>query len=214
MNVTIIGSGNMARGIGTRLVKGGNSVTLVARNLEPAGELVASLNKAMQGGATATVAPVGSDTGDEVVILTVPYSAVQAVIRENKSLISGKIVVDTTNPLNASYDALATPAGSSAAEEIAKLVPAGTRVVKAFNTTFAGTLLAGEVAGAQLDTFIAGDDAEAKATLSQLVETGGLRPIDAGPLQRARQLEGMAFLGIQLQFTLDTQFMSAWKLLS
>jgi 8-hydroxy-5-deazaflavin:NADPH oxidoreductase len=121
--------------------------------------------------------------------------------------------VNITNPLNATYDGLATPPGSSDAEEIARMVPQGTRVVKAFNTTFARTLVAGTVAGQPLDVFIAGDDAEAKATISQLVKAGGLRAIDVGPLSRARQLEGIGFLGITLQGPLGTNFMSAWKLL-
>ena len=93
------------------------------------------------------------------------------------------------------------------------MVPQGARVVKAFNTTFARTLVAGMVAGQPLDVFIAGDDAQAKATISQLVEAGGLRAIDTGPLSRARQLEGIGLLGITLQGPLGTHFMSAWKLL-
>src|SRR6266566_7176053 len=109
---------------------------------------------------------------------------------------------------------LATPPGSSDAEEIARMVPPGARVVKAFNTTFARTLVAGTVAGQPLDVFITGDDAAAKATVSQLVEAGGLRAIDAGPLAHAHYLEGLAFLGMKLQFTLGTQFQSAWKLLA
>jgi len=149
-----------------------------------------------------------------VVILTVPYTAEAEIIQQYAAQLAGKIIVEITNPLNATYDGLATPADSSAAEEIAKLVPAGARVVKAFNTTFAGTLVKGQVAGQPLDVFIAGDDGEAKAVISQLVEAGGLRAIDAGPLSRARQLEGLGLLGITLQFTLGTQFMSAWKLLS
>jgi len=83
--------------------------------------------------------------------------------------------------------------------------PPAARVVKAFNTTFARTLVAGTVAGQPLDVFIAGDDATAKATISQLAEAGGLRGIDTGQLSRARQLEVMGLLG--------THFMSVWKLL-
>ena len=84
----------------------------------------------------------------------------------------------------------------------------------AFNTTFAGPLVKGQVAGQPLDVFITGDNAAAKATVSQLVEAGGLRAIDAGPLAHAHYLEGLAFLGMKLQFTLGTQFQSAWKLLA
>jgi hypothetical protein len=200
----------MARGIGTRLLAGGNSVTLIARNLEQATELANGLHASARNGATVEVSRVGSEISSDVVIFTVPFGVVDQVVKQNKHL-NGKIIVDATNPLNATYDGLATPADSSAAEEIARLLPEA-RIVKAFNTTFAGTLAAGEVAGQPLDVFIAGDDAKAKGTVAKLVEAGGLNAIDAGPLQRARQLEALAFLGIQLQFTLGTQFMSAWKL--
>lgn len=85
-------------------------------------------------------------------------------------------------------------------------------MVKAFNTTFAGTLIEGSVAGQRLDVFLASDDAEAKASVAALVEAGGLVATDVGPLRRARQLEGLALLGITLQFSLGTGFGTAWKL--
>jgi hypothetical protein len=84
-------------------------------------------------------------------------------------------------------------------------------VLKAFNTTFAGTLVAGQVAGLPLDVLIAGDDADAKAILSRLVEDSGLRAIDVGPLSRARLLEGIGLLHITLQGKLGTNWMSAVK---
>jgi NADPH-dependent F420 reductase len=213
MNVTIIGTGNVARSLSTRLVSGGNSVTLLTRNVEPAGELVSSLQQVAQAGATARVAPLGGAIEDDVVVLAVPYSAVEEIVAEYREHLGGKIVVDPTNPLNATYDGLVTPADSSAAEEIARLLPESTRVVKAFNTAFASTVAAGAVEGRPIDILIAGDDAEAKATVGKLVEDGGLRPIDAGPLTRARQLEGLAFLHIQLQFTRGTNFGSMLKLI-
>jgi 8-hydroxy-5-deazaflavin:NADPH oxidoreductase len=148
-----------------------------------------------------------------VVILAIPYSAVNEVVRQLGSQLAGKIVVDITNPMNATYDDLATPPGSSAAEEIAKLAPPNARVVKAFNTTFAGTLVNGAVAGQKLDVFLAGDDADGKKVVAGLVEAGGMRAIDVGSLKRARQLEGLGLLGITLQFTLGTQFKTGWKLI-
>src|SRR6185436_21133785 len=112
----------------------------------------------------------------------------------------GKVVVDITNPVDwATFEGLVTPADSSAAEEIAKLLPEGTSVVKAFNTTFAPTLAAGEVAGQSLDVLLAGDDADAKEKVAAVVEAGGLRPLDVGPLRRARQLEQLGFLHITAQ---------------
>ncbi len=104
--------------------------------------------------------------------------------------------------------------GTSAAEEIAKKLPADAVVLKAFNTTFAKTLVDGEVDGERLDVFIAGDAKEPKQKVSKLVEDSGLRPIDAGALERARQLEAIGFLGIALQPELGTGFQSAWKILS
>jgi len=122
-------------------------------------------------------------------------------------------VVDITNPLNTeTWDSLATAPGSSSAEETQRLVPQGTPVVKAFNTTFAGTLVAGQVSGQQLDVLIAGDDGSAKRKISQLVFDGGLRPIDVGPLARAQQLEQLGFLHISLQQPLGLNFGSAVKL--
>lgn len=213
MNITILGAGNMTRGIGTRLVAGGNSLTLLSRNPEDAAALTAELQAGARNGATVQAASFGSPLRDDVVILAVPYTAETEIIQQYHAQLPGKILVNITNPLNATFDGLATPPGSSDAEEIAAMVPQGTRVVKAFNTTFARTLVAGTVAGQPLDVFIAGDDAAAKATISQLVEEGGLRAIDTGPLSRARQLEGIGLLGITLQGPLGTNFMSAWKLL-
>ena len=100
------------------------------------------------------------------------------------------------------------------AEELAAALPANARVVKAFNTTFSGTLVEGQVAGQPLDVFLAGDDEGAKETVAQLVRDGGLRAIDVGPLERARELEGLGLLGITLQQPLGLNFQSAWKLIS
>jgi 8-hydroxy-5-deazaflavin:NADPH oxidoreductase len=126
--------------------------------------------------------------------------------------LAGKAVVDITNPVDTqTWDRLATPPGTSSAEEVQQLVPQGTPVVKAFNTTFAGTLVAGEVDGQQLDVLIAGDDEAAKDKVSQLASDGGLRPIDVGPLSRAQQLEQLGFLNISLQQPLGLNFGSAIK---
>ncbi len=210
MNTTIIGTGNMARGIGTRLVAAGHSVTLVSRDPKADAEILAALKAAAQKGASVQVAALDSPLKGDIVFLAVPYSAAEDLARQLKNQLKGKIVVDLTNPLNSTYDDLVTPCDSSGAEEIAKLVP-GAHVIKAFNTTFAGTLLKGTVAEQPLDVFLAGDDAEAKTAVSSLIESTKLHPIDAGPLKRARQLENLGFLGITLQFTQGTQFASAWK---
>ncbi len=113
----------------------------------------------------------------------------------------------------ATFDSLVVPPGTSAAEQIAAAAP-DARVVKACSTAFAGTLVAGQAGGAPLDVFIAGDDAEAKQAVADVAAAGGLRPIDAGPLRRARELEGFQFLHMTLQQTLGTGWSSAIKIVS
>jgi 8-hydroxy-5-deazaflavin:NADPH oxidoreductase len=214
MYVTIVGAGNMGRGIGHRIVAGGHSVTIVDRDPEAAEQLREELRGAAGGGATVEAAEPHAELHGEVVVLAVYYPGNLEIARDLGQRLAGKVVVDISNPLNETFDGLATAPGTSAAEEVAQSAPAGARVVKAFNTTFSGTLVAGQVAGQPLDVLIAGDDGEAKETVAQLVRSGGLRAIDVGPLERARELEGLGFLGITLQQPLGLNFQSAWKLIS
>jgi NADPH-dependent F420 reductase len=212
MNVTIIGSGNMARGIGSRLVAGGNSIRILDRDPEKAEALASALRE--QDGVEVSTGSFGDRIEDEVVVLAVPYDAVESIVGQYSSGLSGKVVVDITNPVDwASFDRLVTPPDSSAAEEIDRLVPEAA-VVKAFNTTFASTLVGGEMGGQPLDVFVASDDSDAKQKVAGLVEAGGLRSVDAGPLRRARQLEGLGFLHMTLQQSLGTGFGSAVKILT
>jgi 8-hydroxy-5-deazaflavin:NADPH oxidoreductase len=214
MNVTIVGAGNMGRGIGHVLMRGGHSVTIVDRDPEEAEQLAEELRSAAEGGATVEAAGPGAQLRGEVVILAVYYPGSLEIARELGEELAGKVVVDISNPLNQTFDGLATEPGTSAAEELAAALPADARVVKAFNTTFSGTLVEGQVAGQPLDVFIAGDEEGAKETVAQLVRDGGLRAIDVGLLERARQLEELGFLGITLQQPLGLNFQSAWKLIS
>jgi 8-hydroxy-5-deazaflavin:NADPH oxidoreductase len=211
MNVTIIGTGNMGRGIGYRAVAGGHNVTLVDRDPEKAETLAKELKGVARAGATVQTASFGNINFGDVVILAVYYGVNIELAKRFGSKLDGKTVVDISNPLNSTYDGLAISPDTSSAEELAKAIP-GAKVVKAFNTTFAGTLVAGQVSGQPLDVFIAGDDDAAKAKVAQLVTDGGLVTIDAGPLFRARQLEALAFLGITLQMKHNWGFATAWKL--
>jgi NADPH-dependent F420 reductase len=214
MNVTIIGAGNMGRGIGTRLLAGGHSVTFVDANPEVAEKTAQELRAAAKNGASVSTASLGDAALGEIVILALWYGVNVETVKQLGAKLAGRVVVDIANPLNATFDGLATDPGTSSAEEVAKAAVPGTKVLKAFNTTFAGTLLAGQVAGQPLDVFIAGDDAEAKKKFAELVKAGGLRAIDTGPLSRARQLEGIGLLHITLQGTLGTNWASAVKILA
>jgi NADPH-dependent F420 reductase len=134
----------------------------------------------------------------DIVVLAVPYPAVSAVIAERGESLAGKIVVDITNPLNfETFDSLTVAPDGSAAAEIADALPQS-RVLKAFNTNFAGTLAAGKVGPLTTTVLIAGDDADAKSDLAGVITSGGLAAIDAGSLSRARELEAIGFLQISL----------------
>jgi 8-hydroxy-5-deazaflavin:NADPH oxidoreductase len=212
MKVTIIGAGREGGGIATRMVAGANDVELIDTDREKAENLARELSG--PGGGSASVVAAGGPIGGEVVVLAVYYPVIAEVVRQYAEQLAGKIVVDISNPVDFdTMDGLATPPESSSAEETAKLVPEGTPVVKAFNTTFGNTLVPGEVAGQRLDVLIAGDDEQAKNKVSELVRAGDLRPIDVGPLRRARQLEHLGFLHISLQDRLGTGFRSTVKLI-
>jgi NADPH-dependent F420 reductase len=209
VKVTIIGAGNMGRAIGKRAVAGGNEVEFVDRNPEDARALADELG----GGATA-VEPDAA-LGGELVVLAVYYTSIADAVEQYRDRLQGKVVVEISVPLDwDSMDALVVPPDSSAAEETQKLLPGGTPIVKAFNTNFARTPEPGEKNGTALDVFIAGDDEDAKRKVASLVEGGGMRPVDVGPLRRARQIEHAAFLQISAQQALGTGFDTALKILT
>jgi NADPH-dependent F420 reductase len=205
MQITIVGTGNMARGIATRALAGGHDVSIVGTERSKAESLAGELG----GSASAADAPSG-----DVVVLAVPYAAASDVLDAHRDSLGGAVIVDITNPVDFStFQPLSLDAGS-AAQEIAGAAPDGAKVVKAFNTTFAGTLVEGSVGGQPLDVFIAGDDDGAKATVKQLVEDGGMRAVDTGPLARARELEALGYLHMAIQEPLGTGFGSGVKVVA
>lgn len=213
MNVTIIGAGNMGRGIGTRVAAGGHSVTFVDSDPETAKKTAVDVKAAAKNGAKVSTASLGNVELGDVVVFAVWYGTNIEIAKQLGDKLVGKVVVDIANPLNETYDGLATSPDSSSAEDLAKAIASGAKVVKAFNTTYASTLLAGQVDGKPLDVFIAGDDGDAKSKVAQLAIDGGLRPIDIGSLSHSRQIEGMQLLHIMIQGTLDTNWGSAIKIL-
>lgn len=211
MNITIIGAGNMGRGIGTRAVAGGHSVTFVDVHPEVAEKTAQDVRASAKNGAKVSTASLGEVQLGDLVIFAVWYGTNIELAKQLGNKLAGKIVVDIANPLNSTYDGLATAPDSSSAEDLAKAIASGAKVVKAFNTTYAGTLLAGQVDGQPLDVFIAGDDADAKSKVAQIVTDGGMRAVDTGPLSRARYIEGLQLLHIVTEGTLGTNWMSAVK---
>jgi len=190
-NVSIVGLGNIASALADRALAGGNAVEIIGRDPAKANELAAALDGA-------TVGAAGTAPAGDIVVLAVPYASAAAVVSKYGDALDGKVIVDITNPIAPDSKGFVTPDGSSGAQEIAKAAPAGTHVVKAFNTLFANVLAAGSAEGRPLDVFIAGDDAQAKARVSAFIESLGLRPMDAGQLPMARALENVALLQLGL----------------
>ncbi|KXK62713.1 diguanylate cyclase [Micromonospora rosaria] len=173
-DLTVFGTGNMGQAIAGLGSRAGRAVELIGHD------------------------DTGTTVSGDLVVLAVPYPAVAEIIEQRRDQFGGRIVVDITNPIDfETFDRLVVPPDSSAAAQIAARLP-DSRVLKAFNTTFAGTLAAGTVGPLPTTVLVAGDDGDAKANLVDLVTGAGLRAVDAGPLHRARELEAMAFLQIGL----------------
>lgn len=171
-NITIFGSGNMGTAIGSVLASGGASVEHIGTE--------------------------GGTVNGDVVILAVPYPALESIVATHGDQLAGKIVVDITNPLDFStFDSLVVADGSSATAELAKALPTS-NVLKAFNTNFAATLGSGKIGNVDTTVLIAGDNEAAKQTLAALVTAGGVQALDAGSLKRAHELEAAGFLQLTL----------------
>lgn len=184
-SISIIGLGGMARALASRAIEGGNTVEVIGRDAAQAQDLATALG----GGATAGT--FGAVPAGDLVILAVPYASGVPVVTAYGDALAGKVIVDIANTFAGPEDTtLGTPAGTSAAQEIAKAAPTSTQVVKAFNTVF-GHVLA---QGGSLDVLIAGDDADAKAAVSAFIDTLGLRPLDVGTLEMSPWLEGAGLL--------------------
>lgn len=185
--ISIIGSGNMATAIGTRAVEQGHTVELMSRDAAKAQVL------ADQIGDGATVGTYGTRPAGDIVVLAVLAGAATDVVTHYGDALEGKVLVDITNPFNADGSGLTTTAGNSVAEKIAAAAPDSAHVVKAFNTLFSNVLKQGNV-----DGFLAGDSAGAKAEVAALMESLNLRPRDAGALSMAHALEwaGLLLVGV------------------
>jgi predicted dinucleotide-binding enzyme len=186
-SITIIGTGNMARALGTRAVAGGNTVEVMGRDQSKADALAKTLGGGTTAGAWGAV-PVG-----DIVITALLANGVVPVVAEYGDALAGKVVVDISNPFNTTFDGLAHREETSIALEAAKVAPAGASVVKAFNTIFRNVLEQGRP-----DVFIAGDEAQAKADVAAFVESLGLRPLDVGGLRMSHWLEGMGLVTVGL----------------
>jgi NADPH-dependent F420 reductase len=184
MNVAVLGTGQMGSALSRALARANVPVVIGSRHPSRAEERAAALRSEFPGARVSAADHLGAVTAADVVVLAIDFEDAREVLASLRKVLPGKIVVDPTTP----WGERLPPA--SAAAELARLLPAGTPLVAAWKTTFAGELAsaAGEAAG---DVLLCGDDATAKETIAGLVRATGFRALDCGGLEHAATLEGM-----------------------
>lgn len=207
MDISIIGAGNMAKGLAARFADAGHSVTLASRDGAKADAAVRELGGSVSSAPIASVAQSA-----DIVVLAVPYDAAADAIEAAGGL-AGKIVIDITNPMKADFSGLSIGHSTSAAEEIQKRAPQA-KVVKAFNTIFAQVLQNGGQASGQAATvLVASDDESARSAVVELARSAGFDTLETGGLATARYLEPVAALNITLGYGLGhgTDIAPTWQ---
>jgi 8-hydroxy-5-deazaflavin:NADPH oxidoreductase len=202
MNIGILGGGKVGGTLGKAWAAQGHHVMFGTR--DPSGEktqiLIREAGLNASAGRIAEAAQFG-----EVILLSIPWTAVQETLQAAGNL-AGKIVIDATNAMQPPLPE------RSGAEDIAAWAP-GARVVKAFNTTGFDNMAQPRYGGMVVDIYYCGDDAEAKARVSELIRAIGAEPVDVGPLANARLLEALAQLWIFLAYRQGMGRNIAFKLL-
>lgn len=202
--VTVIGAGNIGSAVAQIAVRAGSAVQVLARDAAKAAAVAPDV----------TAGTIGDPITGDVVVLALPYGAFDEVLSAYPTGLAGKVVVDPSNPIDfGTLDSVISPTGSSAAAELAGRL-SGASVIKAFNTNFAATLASGTVGDTVTTVLVAGDDAEAKATLTGLLAAAGLRGVDAGPLKRAHELESIGAVQIGLAVSGQTPWTGGFAILS
>ena len=207
MKVAIIGTGNIGKALGGTLTRAGHHVTLAGRDADKARNVAADV------GAADAATPVDAARDADVIVLAVPFAALEDVAKELGSVADGSVVIDVTNPLTSDYSGLETAGGPSAAERLAELMP-NAKVAKAFNTLFGSVQADPNALGTTVDGLYATSDNDARVKVAELLRSAGFRPVDAGQLEAARQLEAMAFLNISMQMAFDGKWSSAFVIVN
>jgi predicted dinucleotide-binding enzyme len=206
-------SGNMGTAITKSITKGPYRLLLISNDTEKLQKLQSDILKEFPGAeAEAIQTLIDARWKADIFILAVPYSSEAEIVSEIMDLAEGKIVISIANPINKDLTGLVTQPDTSAAEELQKLLPKS-KVVKAFNTTFAADFTHPVIDGKQVDSFIAGNDEKSVQTVSELIKTAGFNPIIAGGLQVSRTLENMQLLLMQLGLKYNYNWLAGWKIL-
>lgn len=212
--IAIIGAtGSMGSALAKSLAKGNYRLLLKANNQDKLNTLISEIVSTTASADVESVVCTSEASWEaDIIIMAVPFSAEKETAAKIKKVANQKIVISIANPLNETYDGLVTAPGTSAAEELQKILP-NSKVIKAFNTSFAANFSTPVIDGKQTDALIAGDDEEALQTVSELVTTAGFNPIIAGNLSVSHTLENMQLLLIQLGLKYNYNWHAGWKIL-
>ena len=195
MKIGIIGSGNVGGVLGTRWAKAGHQVTFGSR--DPGAADMQQLLARAESNARAATLPDTAKSG-ELLLLATPWPVTKDVVQGLGDL-TGKVLIDATNPLLPDLSGLAVGANTSGAEQVAGWAR-GATVVKAFNTVGSNIMENPAFGADQPVLFFCGEDAGAKGKVKQLADELGFEGVDAGPLTQARLIEPFALLWISLAF--------------
>jgi 8-hydroxy-5-deazaflavin:NADPH oxidoreductase len=212
--IAIIGAtGNMGSAIARSIAKGPYRLLLKGNKQDELDTLVKDIqSRNPNAEVEAAVCPTEASWEADIIMLAVPFEAEKEIAPKIREVASQKIVISIANPLNPTYNGLVTAPGTSAAEELQKHLP-HSKVIKAFNTTFAADFTTPVIDNIQADAFIAGNDEDALQTVSELVATAGFNPIVAGDLSVSRTLENMQLLLIRLGMKYNYNWLAGWKIL-
>ena len=193
--IAIIGTGDVGSALGPEFAAQGHTIVYGSR--EPQRSKVKELVEKTGELASATT-PAEAAAQADIVVLAVPGLMVEEITKSLGDL-SGKIIIDPTNPLERRMNRLEHAVDTSNAEIIQAAAP-GAYVVKAFNTLNWRTMVDPSSAGGPVSIPLVGDNGRAKKTVAELVAGMGLEPIDVGPLRDARWVEGMLILWINNRY--------------
>jgi NADPH-dependent F420 reductase len=198
--IAVIGTGNVGAALGPEFAAQGHTIVYGSRS--PNDEKVSALVERTGDDASATT-PAEAVAGADMVVLAVPGLMVEEITIGLGDL-SGKIIIDPTNPLGRGESGFSFAVETSNAEIIQAAAP-DAYVVKAFNTLSWEQMLDPDSSGGPVSIPLAGNNDEAKARVAELVEGMGLEAIDVGPVENAHWVEGMLMLWINNRYGSERQ---------
>ena len=200
--IAVVGTGQVASALGPEFAELGHTIVYGSRD-SSRDEVTALVDRTGHGASATT--PAEAAAGADVVVLAVPGGVIEAVTKSLGDL-SGKIIIDPTNPLRRNEDGLFEMSVETSNAELIQGWAPDAYVVKAFNSLNWRQMIEPDSSGGPISILLVGDNAEAKVFVAALAEGMGLEPIDLGPVRYARHVEGMLILWINTRYVRNEPF--------